>query len=57
MLKKEYLLSLKIEIPYGLINKVLKMKNKLTCNYEDQYIRNILDKTKNIAMSQIDFVL
>ena len=50
MLKKEYLLSLKIEIPYGLINKVLKMKNKLTCNYEDQYIRNILDKTKNIAM-------
>ena len=50
MLKKEYLLSLKIEIPYGLINKVLKMKNKLTYTYEDVYIRNILDKTKNIAM-------
>ena len=50
MLKKEYLLSLKIEIPYGLINKVLKMKNKLTYTYEDAYIRNILDKTKNIAM-------
>ena len=50
MLKREYLLSLKIEILSGLTVKDLKMSNNKTITYEDQYIREILDKTKNIAM-------
>ncbi len=50
MLKKEYLLSLKIEILSGQIIKDLKMTNNKSIIYEDEYIRDILNNTKNIAM-------
>jgi len=34
----------------GLINKIIYMKNSIKLNYEDNYIRSILDNTKTIAM-------
>jgi len=50
MRKREYLLSLKIEILSGQIIKDLKMTNNKSIIYEDEYIRDILNNTKNIAM-------
>jgi len=50
MHKKEYLLSLTIETLNGLIHKAYNMKKFQENNYEDQYIRNILNNTKTIAM-------
>lgn len=50
MLKRELLLLLKIEILNGLIHKVYIMKSIQEINYDDKYIRGILDNTKTIAM-------
>ena len=50
MPKKEYPLLLKIETLNGQIHKHMKMINNKDITYEDQYISEILERSKTIAM-------